>query len=442
MPRGVPCRDCSTPIDETSRYGRTPARSAASASRTAAAWSTVCLRSAPLPGPAPAAKTTASAPPTTPATSSTEADSRSSTAGSTPSSSRSPPCSALRTMPTTVSPRAESRRPSRRATCPWAPAMTMRMGSSYPAACLPTPARPVADAARSPRGAWLLETRQDRRRGAADGNLALGGQCASPCQVGRGVAVQPWRRGPGQLLRPEPPEGQGSEHPAQGRRSPRRGIRGLTERRRPPGAQEVLIAAGVVHHDNAVADEALPQLVHETRRQERQVAGEENDHPGSDVGEAGVDGGHRAAAWRLFPDEEDVGRDRLRRTHDDPPFGVGDCIEHRREDRAGADEQLRFGLAAQPGGFPPGQHHGRVRGKWFHGVTVERHAWVPSTAWDESPAGHRCCGSAGRSTASGPTPWPPRSRWRSGWPAGRWRSRCGPRATTSTSCTGSSRPRG
>src|SRR3954453_14637543 len=68
MARGVPCRACSTPIDETSRYGRTPARSAASASRTAAAWSTVCLRSAPLPGPAPAAKTTAAAPRTTSAT--------------------------------------------------------------------------------------------------------------------------------------------------------------------------------------------------------------------------------------------------------------------------------------------------------------------------------------------------------------------------------------
>src|SRR3954447_14810816 len=311
MPRGVPCRACSTPVDETSRYGRTPARSAASASSTAAAWSTVCLRSAPLPGPAPAAKTTASAPPPRAATSSTEADSRSSTAGSTPSSRRSPSCSALRTMPTTVSPRADRRRPSRRATCPWAPAMTMRMCSSYPAACFPTPARPVADAARSPRGAGLLETRQDRRRGAADGNLALGGQCASPCQVGRSVTVQPWRWGPGRDLRPEPPEGQGSEHPAQGRRPPRRGTRGLPERRRPPGPQEVLIAAGVVHHDNAVADEALLQLVHQTRRQERQVAGEEDDHFGSDVGEAGVDGGHRGAAWRLFPGEEEAGRGRV-----------------------------------------------------------------------------------------------------------------------------------
>src|SRR5690606_24633318 len=49
---------------------RTPSRSAASAMRTEAARSTVSLRAAPLPGPAPAADTIASAPRTMPATSS------------------------------------------------------------------------------------------------------------------------------------------------------------------------------------------------------------------------------------------------------------------------------------------------------------------------------------------------------------------------------------
>ena len=73
---------------------------------------------------------------------------------------------------------------------------------------------------------------------------------------------------------------------------------------------------------------------------------------------------------------------------------------------------------------PPARTTAAYGGQRVHACTVGR-TWVPSSAWDESPAGHRCCASAGRSAPPGPTPSPPRSRWRSGWPARRWRSPCG-----------------
>src|SRR3954469_24668226 len=242
MPRGVPVRASSTPIDETSRYGRTPARSAASASSTAAAWSTVCLRSAPLFGPAPAAKTTASAPRTTSATSSTEACSRSSTTGSTPSSSRSARWSGVRTSPTTVSPRADSRRPSRRATCPWAPATTIRM----PPVLLPPP-----------------------RRGAS-------GRLAGAGELGGGVAVGPRRRPARVVLRPEPPDGERRENLAH-RRRPAALRERRPQRRGAPDAEQQLVPAGVVDDEDAVAGEPFAQLADHPGGQERQVAGEDGD---------------------------------------------------------------------------------------------------------------------------------------------------------------------
>src|SRR5215207_11082651 len=117
-------------------YRRTPACSAPSMSLTAAPRSTVRLRAGPLPGPAPAAKTTASAPRTTSATSAAEACSRSSTTARAPSASRSATCPGSRTIPTASSPRAASSRPSRRAIRPCPPAMTTRIESDLLSPCL------------------------------------------------------------------------------------------------------------------------------------------------------------------------------------------------------------------------------------------------------------------------------------------------------------------
>ena len=71
----------------------------------AASRSTVSLRAAPLPGPAPAANTTASAASRWAATSSTEACSRSNTTTAAPAASRSALCSGFRMKPATESPR-------------------------------------------------------------------------------------------------------------------------------------------------------------------------------------------------------------------------------------------------------------------------------------------------------------------------------------------------
>src|SRR5690606_20827650 len=115
------------PIALTCTNRRTPARSAASANNTAAALSTVSLRATPLPGPAPAEKTAASAPDNTSATSSTLACSRSSTTGSAPISRSFSACSGLRMMPTAVSPLETRSRSNRNAILPCPPATTTRM---------------------------------------------------------------------------------------------------------------------------------------------------------------------------------------------------------------------------------------------------------------------------------------------------------------------------
>ena len=79
----------SAPRELTMTYRSTSAARAAWSSLIAPSRSTVSLRSAPLPGPAPAAKTTASAPLIAPASSSAPARSRSQTTGSLPSARRS-----------------------------------------------------------------------------------------------------------------------------------------------------------------------------------------------------------------------------------------------------------------------------------------------------------------------------------------------------------------
>src|SRR5215207_1855975 len=87
----------SAPIELTITYLRTPTARAASTSFTAPPRSTVRFRSGPLPGPAPAAKTTASAPSTYPAR--LASASRSPTTATAPRASRSAACPGLRIRP-------------------------------------------------------------------------------------------------------------------------------------------------------------------------------------------------------------------------------------------------------------------------------------------------------------------------------------------------------
>src|SRR5918998_4506402 len=91
----------------------------------------VSLRADPLPGPAPAAKTTASAPVIASATSVVAACSRSTTAASAPARPTSSACSGLRISATTWSPRSDSSRLRRNAICPCPPAMATRIASTY-----------------------------------------------------------------------------------------------------------------------------------------------------------------------------------------------------------------------------------------------------------------------------------------------------------------------
>src|SRR5919197_166527 len=102
-----------------------PAALAASTSLTAPPRSIVRLRASPLPGPAPAAKTTASAPAMTGPSS--MSDSRSASTASAPAALTSSKWSRLRTRPRTFPPRAESRRSRRSATLPCPPATTTSM---------------------------------------------------------------------------------------------------------------------------------------------------------------------------------------------------------------------------------------------------------------------------------------------------------------------------
>ena len=118
-------------IEETCTNRRTPARSAASASSTEAPRSTESLRGTPLPGPAPAANTTASAPDSRAATSSAEAASRSHTTASAPACCTSATWAGFLISPTAWSPRPARRRSSRSAIFPCPPAITTRMPPPY-----------------------------------------------------------------------------------------------------------------------------------------------------------------------------------------------------------------------------------------------------------------------------------------------------------------------
>ena len=116
------------PIEETIRKRSTPSSCAASMHFSAPPRSIVCLRSAPLPGPAPAANTIASAPPTCGRTSSC---SRSQSTGCAPSASRSATWSGLRISPRGVWPRWASSLRRRRAICPWPPATRTSIPRGY-----------------------------------------------------------------------------------------------------------------------------------------------------------------------------------------------------------------------------------------------------------------------------------------------------------------------
>src|SRR4051812_49326357 len=111
---------------ETIKKRSTPSSRAASMHLTAPPRSIVRLRATPLPGPAPAAKTIASAPPTCGRTSSC---SRSQSTGCAPSDSRSAAWSGLRIRPRAVCPCRASSLRRRRATCPWPPATRTSMVS-------------------------------------------------------------------------------------------------------------------------------------------------------------------------------------------------------------------------------------------------------------------------------------------------------------------------
>ena len=153
----------------------------------------------------------------TDATSSTVALSRSRTTGSTPSATRSGSWSLFRMTPTTESPRAVSSRPRRRATRPWAPAMTMRMTEFYPSG-------PAASCRARARSAGVSQSSHGG---------GLPGDGAGCSRAGRSGART--RRSDGRA------HGGGHRRP---------------QRRRPPGAQEQLVPAGVVDDEGAVAGEA------------------------------------------------------------------------------------------------------------------------------------------------------------------------------------------
>ena len=118
-------------IEETCTNRRTPARSAASAISTEAPRSTASLRGTPLPGPAPAAKTTASAPDSKAAASPAEAASRSHTTASAPACCTSAAWAGFLISPTAWSPRPVRSRSSRSAIFPCPPAITTRMPPPY-----------------------------------------------------------------------------------------------------------------------------------------------------------------------------------------------------------------------------------------------------------------------------------------------------------------------
>src|SRR4051812_2653576 len=129
MLSGPAAGSCAS-IDEMITYRRTAAARAASASLTAPPRSTVRFRAAPLPGPAPAANTTASDPLTY--GSRLGSFSRSPSTGTAPAAWRSAACSRLRISPRAVWPWSARIFSRRRAPCPCPPATRMSMVPLYP----------------------------------------------------------------------------------------------------------------------------------------------------------------------------------------------------------------------------------------------------------------------------------------------------------------------
>ena len=385
--------------------------------------STVSLRAAPLPGPAPAAKTTASAPATT---ANTLVDGG---------------------------------------------GLQVEHGGLH-----------AVDGRGRRRGRDCGRCRRRCRRGRTaggrgDGRPARGRRrrrcaCRRPTQgggrQGRGALEERQHRGCGEARRRRPGPGPapgrpGCRSPATGAACPgrRRAASGGRRGRRASGAARRAAAAATAARRAAVRQtpsrsgpgrrrrrpgrrrpEARAELGDRGGGQERQVAGQHGDDVGRDAGEAGPQCRHRAAAGWLLADQDDVGRHRLGRAHDDAARGVGDRVEHGGEHRAAADLAAAAWPARRAG--PPFRRPAPRPCTAAAGPRRHRRAaaWVPSCSWDESPAGHRCCGSAGGAHHPARTPSPPRSRWRSGWAGRRWRSPCARRATTSTWCTASSPPRG
>ena len=256
------------------------------------------------------------------------------------------------------------------------------------------------------------------RPGAVRGRAGRDGRRPAPARRSAGVSQSARARAPG---RRRDASGDGD------RRSTRRSDVGPC-RPAPPRSAAVRQAPSrywsrprVVDDEDAVAGEPLRAArATSPRGEERQVPGQH----GHDVGATPRRArhgprrpGHRRAAARA------PGRrrpDRLGGPTTIRCVGVGDRVEDGGEHGAPADRELRLGLAAEPG--RPARRPGRRPCRAAAGPRRHRRAaWVPSCSWDESPAGHRCCASADRCTPPGPTRSPPRSRWRSGWPARRWR---------------------
>ena len=207
---------------------------------------------------------------------------------------------------------------------------------------------------------------------------------AGPFEVGRGVAVGPGRRCALRHGGAEAAHGERGEHPPQGDVRGGRG-QGRAERRRPPDAEEQLVATRVVDDEHAVAAEAGPELVHQVGRHERQVAGEDGDHVGGHRGA----GPPRSAATGPPPagcsrTSEHAVRHRLGRADDHPLRRVGDGGEDGVQYRCAADDQPRLRAAAEPGAPAAGQHHRGVgRQRWLHEPEGTARAGSPFGTWDE-----------------------------------------------------------
>ena len=185
---------------------------------------------------------------------------------------------------------------------------------------------------------------------------------------------------PGRHQRPQPADGERCEAPCRSDVGPAGAGHGRPQRRRPPDAEQQLVAAGVVDDEDPVAGEARAQLADQRRGEERQVAGEQRDdvrghrrrgrpaarrparRPAAARGRRTTSGGHR-----------------LRRADDDPSRGVGDRVEDGGEHRAATHLELRL-RPARPAG-PPCRRPARRPCRAAAGPRRHRRprTWVPSS---------------------------------------------------------------